>query len=158
VNKFDPSKFDPAMFAGLRGMGMGGMGMGMGGAGYYGAMARAPTYNADTHSYSYADGGEIESVGGYSDGGRLLRGPGDGVSDDIPATIHRDDGSKQEARLADGEFVFPARIVSEIGNGSTEAGAQKLYAIMDKIQKDRARTVKDVALDTNAERHMQSLA
>lgn len=106
----------------------------------------------------FAGGGGIESIGGYSDGGRLLRGPGDGVSDDIPATIHRDDGTKQEARLADGEFVFPARIVSEIGNGSTEAGAKKLYAIMDRIQKDRAGTVNDVAKDTNAERHLQALA
>lgn len=109
----------------------------------------------------YAAGGDIsggiESLGAYSDGGRLLRGPGDGVSDDIPARIHRDDGTKQEARLADGEFVFPARIVSEIGNGSTEAGAQKLYAVMDKIQRDRARTIKDIALDTNADRHLQAL-
>ena len=53
------------------------------------------------------------NLGGYSDGGRLLRGPGDGVSDSIPATI----GNKQPARLADGEFVVPARIVSELGNG-----------------------------------------
>jgi hypothetical protein len=115
-----------------------------------------------TQQTGYARGGGItdghDSLGGYSDGGRLLKGPGDGVSDDIPATIHRDDGSKQEARLADGEFVFPARIVSEIGNGSTEAGARKLYAVMDKIQKDRARTIKDVALDTNADRHLQALA
>jgi hypothetical protein len=102
--------------------------------------------------------GGIASIGGYSDGGRLLRGPGDGVSDDIPAMIHRNDGSKQEARLADGEFVFPARIVSEIGNGSTEAGARKLYAVMDKIQKDRGRSLKDVALDSNADRHLQALA
>jgi hypothetical protein len=101
--------------------------------------------------------GGLASIGGYSDGGRLLRGPGDGVSDDIPASIHRDDGTKQEARLADGEFVFPARIVSEIGNGSTEAGAQKLYAAMDRIQRDRAGTLKDVAKDTNAIRHVESL-
>ena len=71
----------------------------------------------------YAAGG-ISHLGDYSDGGRLLKGPGDGVSDDIPATI----GGKQPARLADGEFVVPARIVSELGNGSTEAGARKLYA------------------------------
>jgi hypothetical protein len=57
------------------------------------------------------------NLGGYSDGGRLLRGPGDGVSDSIPAVI----GKKQPARLADGEFVVPARIVSELGNGSTES-------------------------------------
>jgi len=76
-------------------------------------------------------------LGGYSDGGRLLRGPGDGVSDSIPATI----GNKRPARLADGEFVVPARIVSELGNGSTEAGARKLYAMMDRIQKARQGTV-----------------
>jgi hypothetical protein len=117
----------------------------------------APKYDAANHKFGYADGGGINSLGHYSDGGRLLRGPGDGVSDDIPAMIHRNNGTKQEARLADGEFVFPARIVSEIGNGSTEAGAQKLYAVMDKIQKDRARTIKDVALDTHADRHLQAL-
>ena len=71
------------------------------------------------------------NLGGYSDGGRLLRGPGDGVSDSIPAVI----GKRQPARLADGEFVVPARIVSELGNGSTEAGARKLYAMMDRIRK-----------------------
>jgi len=76
-------------------------------------------------------------LGGYSDGGRLLRGPGDGVSDSIPATI----GNKRPARLADGEFVVPARIVSELGNGSTEAGARKLYAMMDRVQAARRSTV-----------------
>jgi len=77
------------------------------------------------------------NLGGYSDGGRLLRGPGDGVSDSIPATI----GNKRPARLADGEFVVPARIVSELGNGSTEAGARKLYAMMDRVQAARRGTV-----------------
>lgn len=77
------------------------------------------------------------NLGGYSDGGRLLRGPGDGVSDSIPATI----GNKQPARLADGEFVVPARIVSELGNGSTEAGARQLYAMMDRVQKARGKTM-----------------
>jgi hypothetical protein len=83
----------------------------------------------------YAGGGMSDQydLGGYSDGGRLLRGPGDGVSDSIPATI----GNKRPARLADGEFVVPARIVSELGNGSTEAGARKLYAMMDRVQSAR---------------------
>lgn len=102
---------------------------------------------------SYAAGGTPEShLGGYSDGGRLLKGPGDGVSDDIPAMI----GSKQPARLADGEFVVPARIVSEIGNGSTEAGARRLYQMMDKIQNARKKSVgKDkVAVDSKAYKHL----
>jgi hypothetical protein len=107
--------------------------------------------------YGYAGGGGIGSLGSYSDGGRFLKGPGDGVSDDIPGIIHHPDGGQQPARLATGEFVFPARIVSEIGNGSSEAGAQKLYAIMDRIQNDRKRSIKDVALDSNAERHFNSM-
>ena len=87
-------------------------------------------------SAAYAAGG-ASHLGDYSDGGRLLKGPGDGVSDSIPATI----GSKRPARLADGEFVVPARIVSELGNGSTEAGARRLYAMMDRVQKARGKTV-----------------
>ena len=103
-----------------------------------------------------AAGGSISdaayNLGGYSDGGRLLRGPGDGVSDSIPAMI----GKKQPARLADGEFVVPARIVSELGNGSTEAGARKLYAMMDRIQKARGKTVGKgkVAKNSRSEKYL----
>jgi hypothetical protein len=90
------------------------------------------------------------NLGGYSDGGRLLRGPGDGVSDSIPATI----GNRQPACLADGEFVIPARIVSELGNGSTDAGARKLYAMMQRIQQARGKTVgrNKVAVNSRAEK------
>ena len=97
----------------------------------------------------YAAGG-ISHLGDYSDGGRLLRGPGDGVSDSIPASI----ADKRPARLADGEFVVPARIVSELGNGSTEAGARKLYAMMDRVQKNRNKTVGKgkVAVDSRSEK------
>ena len=97
----------------------------------------------------FAKGG-ISDLGGYSDGGRLLRGPGDGVSDDIPAQI----GARQPARLADGEFVVPARIVSEIGNGSTDAGARKLYAMMDRVQKARRKSMGKGrhAVDSKAEK------
>lgn len=77
-------------------------------------------------------------LGGYSDGGRLLKGPGDGMSDNIPATI----ANKQPARLADGEFVVPADVVSHLGNGSTDAGAKKLYAMMDKVRTARVGTKK----------------
>lgn len=84
----------------------------------------------------YAGGGFVPSLGGYAAGGnpRLLKGPGDGMSDSIPANI----GGKQPARLADGEFVVPADVVSHLGNGSTDAGAKKLYTMMDNIR--RART------------------
>jgi hypothetical protein len=81
-----------------------------------------------------ARGGGIADLGSYSDGGRLLKGPGDGMSDSIPARI----GRRQPARLADGEFVVPADVVSHLGNGSTDAGAKQLYAMMDKVR--RART------------------
>jgi hypothetical protein len=81
----------------------------------------------------YAQGGGISTLGGYSDGGRLLKGPGDGMSDNIPAQI----GAKQPARLADGEFVVPADVVSHLGNGSTDAGAKQLYKMMDKIRQAR---------------------
>jgi hypothetical protein len=106
---------------------------------------------ADGGVAGMADGG-LGALGGYSDGGRLLRGPGDGVSDSIPATI----GQRQPARLADGEFVVPARIVSELGNGSTEAGARQLYAMMDRIQKGRKKTVgkNKVAANTRSAKHL----
>jgi hypothetical protein len=83
-----------------------------------------------------AGGGIMQAnLGSYAAGGnpRLLRGPGDGMSDNIPATI----GNKQPARLADGEFVVPADVVSHLGNGSTDAGAKKLHAMMDKVRMDR---------------------
>jgi hypothetical protein len=75
------------------------------------------------------------NLGGYASGGnpRLLKGPGDGMSDNIPATI----GGRQPARLADGEFVVPADVVSHLGNGSTDAGAKHLYKMMDKVRKAR---------------------
>ena len=97
----------------------------------------------------FAAGG-ISNLGDYSDGGRLLKGPGDGVSDSIPATI----ADKRPARLADGEFVVPARIVSELGNGSTEAGARKLYAMLDRVQKARGKTTgkNRVAVNSRAEK------
>jgi len=89
------------------------------------------------------------NLGSYSDGGRLLKGPGDGVSDSIPAVI----GQKQPARLATGEFVIPARIVSELGNGSTDAGAKRLYEMMNRIQQTRRKT-KNVAANTNAAKYL----
>jgi len=108
--------------------------------------------NANGGLMGYALGG-LGTLGGYSDGGRLLKGPGDGVSDSIPATI----GAKQQpARLADGEFVVPARIVSELGNGSTDAGAKKLYAMMDRVQRARGKTTgkNKVAANSRADKYL----
>lgn len=117
----------------------------------FGNMGSDPT-KQPIHYTGMAQGGITHGLGGYSDGGRLLKGPGDGVSDSIPATI----GNKQPARLADGEFVVPARIVSELGNGSTDAGARKLYAMMERIQADRKKSIgKDkVAVNSKAAKHL----
>jgi hypothetical protein len=78
-------------------------------------------------------GGGIADLGSYSDGGRMLKGPGDGMSDNIPATI----AGKQPARLANEEFVIPADVVSHLGNGSSEAGAKQLYKMMDRVRQAR---------------------
>lgn len=80
----------------------------------------------------YAQGG-LSDLGGYSDGGRMLKGPGDGMSDNIPASI----AGKQPARLANEEFVIPADVVSHLGNGSSEAGAKQLYKMMDRVRQAR---------------------
>jgi hypothetical protein len=69
---------------------------------------------------------------GYAKGG-YLNGQGDGMSDSIPATIE----GKQPARLADGEFVIPADVVSHLGNGSSKAGSKRLYAMLDKVRHAR---------------------
>lgn len=85
----------------------------------------------------YAKGG-IADLGGYSDGGRMLKGPGDGMSDSIPASI----AGKQPARLANEEFVVPADVVSHLGNGSSDAGAKVLYGMMDRVRKARTGSAK----------------
>jgi hypothetical protein len=69
---------------------------------------------------------------------RFLSGGGDGMSDSIKASIN----GTQEARLADGEFVIPADVVSHIGNGSSKAGAKQLYSMMDRVRQARVGTKK----------------
>ena len=69
---------------------------------------------------------------------RTINGAGDGMSDSVPATIE----GIQEARLADGEFVIPADVVADLGNGSSSAGSKKLYAMMDRIRHARHGTTK----------------
>jgi hypothetical protein len=70
--------------------------------------------------------------------GRYLNGPTDGMEDKLETTI---DGG-QEARLSHGEFVMPADIVSHLGNGNSDAGARRLYDMMDRIRKARTGTTK----------------
>jgi hypothetical protein len=81
----------------------------------------------------YASGGIADMAQG-----RYLGGATDGMADKIPARI----GGKQEAKLSHGEFVIPADVVGHLGNGNSEAGAQRLYAMMDKIRKARTGTTK----------------
>jgi hypothetical protein len=91
---------------------------------------------SESDSVLAAGGGIMQAnLGGYASGGnpRLLKGPGDGMSDNIPATI----GGRQPARLADGEFVVPADVVSHLGNGSTDAGAKRLHEMMNQVRMDR---------------------
>ena len=95
-----------------------------------------PNYNGYART-GYAEGGitDIDQNESYAKGGiaGLLKGRGDGMSDSIQATI----ADKQPARLADGEFVVPADVVSHLGNGSTDAGAKHLYKMMDKVRHAR---------------------
>jgi hypothetical protein len=127
-------------------------------AGYRGGSEAADGGLSTPYGFQHMANGGLSAManpydlGSYSDGGRLLKGPGDGVSDSIPATI----GKGRPARLADGEFVIPARIVSEIGNGSTDAGARKLYAMMDRIQAGRKKSVGKgkVAVNSRAYKHL----
>lgn len=85
---------------------------------------------------TYAQGGIADlAAGGVP---RYLAGGTDGMADKIRANI---DG-KQEARLSHGEFVIPADVVGHLGNGNSEAGAERLYEMMDRIRKARTGTTK----------------
>ena len=111
----------------------------------------------DPEEEGFADGGEVEladgafvldartvsELGNGSSnaglealrriGGRPVQGPGDGVSDSVPARIGRD----QPARVARDEAIIPAGVVKRIGKGNQKRGADKLYALMDKAHKAR---------------------
>lgn len=65
-------------------------------------------------------------------GGRV-RGAGGGMDDLIPGTIE----GRQQVRLADGEFVLPADVVSGLGDGSTDQGVRRLKEMMTKVRQER---------------------
>ena len=95
---------------------------------------QVPTYTEENaRGMQYAAGGLASMAKG-----RYLGGATDGMADKIPARI----GGKQEARLSHGEFVIPADVVSHLGNGNSEAGAKRLYSMMDKIRTARTGTKK----------------
>ena len=93
--------------------------------------------NPTDENQRFAGGGIAQA---FAKGGptkpRYLRGETDGMADQVKARI---DGG-QEARLAHGEFVIPADVVSHLGNGNSDAGAKKLYAMMDKLRVARTGT------------------
>ena len=102
----------------------------------------------------YAAGGGLMALGkggttGPTNEPRMVKGAGDGMSDDVPATIE----GVQEARLANDEFVVPADVVADIGNGSSSAGANKLYMMMDRVRKARHGTT-DQPPEINARKYM----
>ena len=122
--KFNPSSYQPSFFAAEGGI------ANLAAGGYDRMVGEDPMYMSNMAS------GGISDLGSYSDyaqGGRMLKGPGDGMSDSIPASI----ANKRPARLATEEFVVPADVVSGIGNGSSDAGAKQLYAMMDRVRKAR---------------------
>jgi hypothetical protein len=83
-----------------------------------------------------AEGGIKMARGGIADAGRYLRGKTDGMADEIETSIDEE----QPALLSHGEFVIPADVVSHLGNGNSEAGAEKLYSMMDRIREARTGT------------------
>jgi hypothetical protein len=124
-------------------------------AGGIASLTRDPNLGAavnmmDGYNFGFAQGG-MAAMPEYQAGGKLLRGAGDGMSDDIPAVI-RGKGV-QRAALADGEFVIPADVVSHLGNGSTEAGAKKLYKMMAQIRAARTGRKKQ-APRVNADKYL----
>ena len=90
----------------------------------------ADAYNFITNSNKYAQGGSLNNY--------YLGGPTDGMADLIPASI---DGT-QPAALSDGEFVIPADVVSHLGNGNSDAGANQLMSMMDRVRNARTGTTK----------------
>jgi len=115
------------------GMDQGNLQKGLFGMGY--AAGGMPNLALSRLSQPAFNEGAVGGMQQFAEGGtpRFLSGGGDGMSDSIKATIN----DNQPARLADGEFVIPADVVSHLGNGSSKAGAKQLYSMMDKVRKAR---------------------
>lgn len=97
----------------------------------------------------YADGGimglppippgETPQMGYAMDRGGMIRGPGSGVDD----LVHGSIDNRQKVLLSDGEFVVPARVVSALGDGSSEAGAKVLHGMLDRVKDEASKKLKD---------------
>jgi hypothetical protein len=108
---------------------------------YLASLSKGGAADADIDGFTgearYAYGGSMMDFGApvkrRKPRNQYLQGPGDGVSDSIPAVIHT--GKRpRPAKLAAGEFIVPARVVAELGNGSSDAGSKQLYAMLDRIE------------------------
>lgn len=122
----------------------------------YAQQQRAPGYRPGQGGITYFDqtqyAPKMAAGGGIS---RLLRGPGDGVSDSIPAVISSGMAKGgQPARLARGEYVIDARTVAALGNGSTDAGAERLDKMRKNILRDDRKA--GVGKDSKAYRHLMA--
>lgn len=125
----------------------------------YSGIQQAPGYRPGQGGITYFTPMQYMKGMGLAQGGiadlnrgRLLHGSGDGVSDSIPAVIGGMADGGQPARLARGEYVIDARTVAALGNGSTDAGAERLDAMRKKILADDRKA--GVGKDSKAYRHL----
>lgn len=132
-----PGFVPPTMLGGADPRVMMGGGMGPSASAIYG---QNPPQFADGgtiyNSLAMYDGGPTGGImSAYPPGmdrGGMIRGPGSGVDDDIAGTID----NRQKVLLSDGEFVVPARVVSALGDGSSEAGAKVLHGMIDRVKSE----------------------
>ena len=139
---------DIGSFLGSLGIDLGGISLAEGGlvdlpsetsynyADYYGGLSQMPQLSLDEvqPEMAFAGGGLIPLVGG----GKIARGPGGGLDDLIPTSI---DG-RRAAALSDGEFVIPSDVVSMMGDGSSNAGAKRLYDMVRQVRQEKTGTSK----------------
>lgn len=143
INQFTGGKENTALLAALLGGLLGLLNKGQGKPAPAGYKGEIPKFRAErrpgqgTRLIQAADGGLMDLAQG-GQAARYLRGGTDGMADKIKTSI---DG-KQPARLSHGEFVIPADVVSHLGNGNSDAGADVLYDMMAKIRKARTGTPK----------------
>jgi hypothetical protein len=120
----------------------------------YAQQQRAPGYRPGQGGVNYFEQTQFTPRMAAGGGiGGLLSGPGDGVSDSIPAVIDGGmAGGGQPAKVARGEYILDARTVAAVGNGSTDAGAERLDKMRENILRDDKKT--GVGEDSKAYRHL----
>ena len=66
----------------------------------------------------------------------MIEGEGTGMSDEIPGVV----AGQEKIAVSPGEFIVPADVVSGIGDGSSDAGSNELYEMMDRVRQTRTGT------------------